>query len=988
RILHLLPVHPTPTTFARFGRFGSPYACQDLLAVDPALVAFDRRTTGLDQFRELAQGVHAREGRLFLDIVINHTGWGSTLWENRPDWFERQADGSFKSPGAWGNTWEDLVELRHDNPGLRRYIADALLEWCRRGVDGFRCDAGYMVPLDAWRYIIARVRQEFPDTVFLLEGLGGAWAATESLLAEGNMQWAYSELFQNHSGAQVAWYLDYALARSRDRGLYVHYSETHDNARLGAKGRAWSLLRNRLCALTSVSGGFGFTCGVEWLAAEQVNVHSSRGLSWGNRENLIPELQALNRLLAEHPCFLDGATLTRLSGEEDPVFVLRRVAAGDSDVVLVLVNTDTDQPRKCRLEAASLREAGLLDPKDAAPHLLDLLGQDAPVIRPVGAGRLESTLAPGAAFCLARQRKPVGQGGAAYRARRAREAFALIALGRLLPVERLGELELGRLGDWLDREPEAFLAAVARAGEPVPGSDSPELPALSEVLQPGGADYPQVVRWERGDARRVTPWPGNHWLLVVDDAPFRAVLKRGDVPTPERVESTPFTGGHLAAFWPGAGGDGEAALEMERYGTGDARVTARFRLLSGMPRLETPAVDAEIALLTNGVGGMARLPVDFGVVRSKYDCLLGANLHPRVPVDRHVLAKRARLWVNTDGFISPLDARNLVSFEAGPPARWRFRAHAGDGRTAEIEVEAAMPAGRNTTVLRFHRPSRHATTSRDLPPAADVRLTVRVDVEDRNFHQETKHNPGADHHFRSRTQTLARQPGFEFRPAPDRRLRVFCDAGRFHAQPEWCFNIPHPVEQSRGQEGSGDAFSPGWFELPLPGGAQATLVITAEAERVPVEVEPPGKDEKVHSAAEPGDRFEAVLRRACEAFVVRRDAGKTVIAGYPWFLDWGRDTLICARGLLAAGMQGEVLDSLKIFGRFEENGTLPNAIHGENAANRETVDAPLWYGLVCEELAALAGPGVYATCVEPGGRPLSEVIRSIAAGYLRGTPNG
>ncbi|MBC8097762.1 MAG: amylo-alpha-1,6-glucosidase, partial [Akkermansiaceae bacterium] len=53
RILHLLPVNPTPTTYARFGRFGSPYAALDLTAIDPALVVFDKRTTGVDQFREL-----------------------------------------------------------------------------------------------------------------------------------------------------------------------------------------------------------------------------------------------------------------------------------------------------------------------------------------------------------------------------------------------------------------------------------------------------------------------------------------------------------------------------------------------------------------------------------------------------------------------------------------------------------------------------------------------------------------------------------------------------------------------------------------------------------------------------------------------------------------------------------------------------------------------------------------------------------------------
>lgn len=1004
RILHLLPIHPTPTTFARFGRFGSPYACQDLLAIDPALVEFDRRTTGLDQFRELARAVHAREGRLFLDIVINHTGWGSTLWENRPEWFERDPDGRFKSPGAWGNTWEDLVELRHDHPGLRRYIADALLEWCRRGADGFRCDAGYMVPLEVWRYLVARVRQEFPNTVFLLEGLGGSWEATETLLTRGNLQWAYSELFQNYSGTQVAWYLDHALARSRDRGLYVHYSETHDNPRLGAKGRAWSLLRNRLCALTSVNGGFGFTCGVEWLAAEQVNVHSSRGLSWGNEENLIPELRALNRLLAEHPCFFDGAKLSRLSGEEDPVLALLRTAADGGDSVLVLVNTETEKAQRCRVDSAVLGEAGLLTAKDEPPRVLDLLGQDAPAIRKSGADTLEFALEPAAAFCLAGERKPTGQGGTAYRARRAREAFALTALSRLLPVEMLGDLDVGRLGGWLDREPDAFLAAVARAGslarmpqaasgtaQPGRGVSGPrplDRDALCDILQPAGEDYPQVIRWERGDGRRVTPWPRDHWLLVVDDAPFRAVLRRPDTTTPEHAESTPVAGGQIAAFWLETGVDGRAILELERYGAGEAKVTAQFRLLSGDPQLEDTGGRADMVLLTNGIGGMARLPVDFGVVRSKYDCLLAANLHPRVPVDRHVFVKRARLWVDADGFTSPLDARNLASFEAGPPARWRFRAQAGDRRTAEIEVEAAMVPGRNATMLRFHRPSQHTASSPDLPSAADVRLTVRVDIEDRNFHQETRHDPGADHHFRGRTQSLAREAGFEFRPAPDRHLRVSCDQGRFHPQAEWCLNIPHPVERGRGQEGSGDAFSPGWFEIPMAGGSTTTLVLTAEPAGRTGATPPPGASTQDSPVTEPGDRFADLLRRACEAFVVRREAGKTVIAGYPWFLDWGRDTLICARGLLATGLQDDVLDLLKVFGRLEQNGTLPNAIHGENASNRDTVDAPLWYGLVCEELAQIAGRPVYETCVEPGGRTLSEIVRSIAAGYLRGTPNG
>ena len=206
RFIQLLPINPTPTTYARFGRFGSPYAALDLTGIDPALIVFDKRTTGVDQFKEFTYEVHLRGGRVLLDIVINHTGWGSNLQENHPEWFLHSGEGAFVSPGAWGTIWEDLVELKHEYVELWDELARVFVTWCRRGVDGFRCDAGYKVPVAAWQYIVARVQQEFPNTIFFLEGLGGAWEATESLLTDGLMQWAYSELFQNYSGSEVRTY--------------------------------------------------------------------------------------------------------------------------------------------------------------------------------------------------------------------------------------------------------------------------------------------------------------------------------------------------------------------------------------------------------------------------------------------------------------------------------------------------------------------------------------------------------------------------------------------------------------------------------------------------------------------------------------------------------------------------------------------------------------------------------------------------------------
>ncbi|MBI3413752.1 MAG: glycogen debranching enzyme N-terminal domain-containing protein [Verrucomicrobia bacterium] len=981
RILHLLPVNPTPTTFARFGRFGSPYAAQDLTAIDPALVEFDRHTTGVDQFRELTYDAHLRGGRVFIDLVINHTGWGATLQENHPEWYLRSEGGAFASPGAWGTTWEDLVELEHRHVGLWDHLAEVFLTWCRRGVDGFRCDAGYKVPLVAWQYIIARVRQEFPEAVFLLEGLGGAWQTTEDLLTAGGMQWAYSELFQNYSGQQVGGYLDYSSRQSERVGLYIHYSETHDNLRLAAKGRAWSLLRNRLCALTSPCGGFAFTSGVEWLATERIQVHSCRGMAWGNDDNIIPELARLNQLIADHPCFFDGAKLTRLSSPESSVFALRRDSAEGNDSVLILVNTDDQSPQKMKLDESAL--GGLGDLR------CDLLEQPLPRVTQADAATRVIELPPAAAFCLSANGKPKGLSGDDYRRARAQAAWAVTAMAKSFAVEKipLAKANWRELAEHVANDPAAFLAELA---DLLPAEKQPR-PAIASART-----FPKVVTWTLSDLNRVLLVPAEHWLLIRDVVRFHATLRCGNDALPLHLESIPVRDGHVACVAPRRDSC-DAELQLERYAGEQSEVEAvvRFLNVDAPPAAPVSGVEPHsLVLLTNGRGGMARLGVDFGAIRSKYDCLLGANLHAEIPVDRHVFAKRARAWVNADGFITALSKDNLIHFEPGPPARWKFAANAGDGRIVELELIADMLDQQNTTVLRFHRPPGPPTHGRELPGECDVRLTVRIDIEDRNFHWETKRNGGSEQHFSSNCHALPDRTGFAFTPASDRGLRVFADSGHYLHEAEWAENLAHPVEQSRAQTGSGDAYSPGWFDLPLAKGASTTVVITAESGPLSV-------DEKFTTAREhanklalrraklkSGDAFGERLVLAAQQFVVRRGTGKTVIAGYPWFLDWGRDTLIAARGLIAASMIEEVERLLITFGRFVEHGTLPNTIHGDNASNRDTSDAPLWYGIVCEELAARVGKKIYSLHVDNHGKTIADVLREIATGYERGTTNG
>ena len=986
RILHLLPVNPTPTTFARMGRFGSPYACQDLVMIDPALVEFDRRSTGVDQFCELAYATHVQGGRVFLDVVINHTGWGSTLFENHPEWFLRDTEGSFVSPGAWGTVWADLVELNPRFTALWEHLADAFLVWCRRGVDGFRCDAGYKVPVPVWQYIVARVREEFPNTVFLLEGLGGSWEATERLLTEGGMQWAYSELFQNYGGAQVAAYLDYSVRQSERAGLYVHYSETHDNDRLAKKSPVWSLMRNQLCALASISGGYGFACGVEWLATEKINVHGCGGLAWENEPNLLDQLACLNKLLANHPCFFDGAILARLSSIDSPVLALHRASADGRDHVLVLVNTDDQRRQRFEIDRKTYEKLG-------RPSI-DLLGERIEV-QSAGEATVGFFLDPGGAFCLSGSSRPAGIAGEEYRQRRAQAAFAIQALGNVLPPEHIGPTPWQDLAEKIAVDPRAFLGSLAYLEPPLAKTN------LMEALDRARLEYPQVIVWSAADVSRITSIPSDHWLLVRDSVPFRAALKLNGVVLSEYVESIAINEGHIATFPPRKISMAtEARLTVQRFAPVVEALQARLRYLSTNPAFSTctdfrAPESLPTVLLTNSMGGMARLPADVGRIHSKYDAALAANLHPEFPVDRHIFAKRIRVWVNADGFITPLDGHNLIRLEPGPPAVWEFHAKAGDERTVSIRMSADMIEGKNTTVFRFSSPmisSEHNhRNARDIP----VRLTVRVDIEDRNFHAETQRNTSTDSHLASNCHPLANEHGFLFQPASDRRLQVYADLGVYHHEGEWSEGIHHPLERSRGQIATGDAYSPGWFDLPLVKGASVALLLCADSKIPDESLVSDWENQRIlanetviqRAELQEHDSFGRQLALAAKAFIVRRGSGKTVIAGYPWFLDWGRDSLICARGLLAAGWREEVTELLLTFGRFVENGTMPNTIHGHDASNRDTSDAPLWFGVACDETSRLVA-NLASMEVDTSRRTVADVLREIAVGYSRGTPNG
>jgi hypothetical protein len=301
-------------------------------------------------------------------------------------------------------------------------------------------------------------------------------------------------------------------------------------------------MRNRLSALSSSAGAFGFTCGVEWLATEKLEVHQARGLNWGAERNIVDELAALDRLVADHPCFHADAVVSRLSPDGSPLLALRRDSSGEAgqrESVLVLVNLDLEAKHDIRIDGGTMRDMG-------SPSI-DLLGQDAPAVIPQGDGTFTVGLGPGEAYCLASSAVPNGLAGDAYRAARAQAAFALTALTAVLPPEGVGPAAWTDLARRVAEDPLRLVAAVARIDRTLARQDL--LAALDAAA--AGEDRPPVIALSARDVARITPVPPGSWLLVRDAAPFAATLHRADAARAERVRSVPVANGHVVAFPPG-----------------------------------------------------------------------------------------------------------------------------------------------------------------------------------------------------------------------------------------------------------------------------------------------------------------------------------------------------------------------------------------------------------------------------------------------------
>jgi len=979
RYLQLLPVNPAPTTYARMGRFGSPYAALGFTAIDPAQAEFDPAATPLEQFLELVDAIHQRSARIILDLAINHTGWAARMHETHPEWLVRGDDGRIENPGAWGIVWEDLTRLDYRHQGLWQTMAEIFLTWCRRGVDGFRCDAGYMVPSPAWWFIIATVRRQFPETIFFLEGLGGKLSVTRELLDTGGFDWAYSELFQTYDRPAIERYLPSAQDISTRLGTAIHFAETHDNNRLAATSPAWARMRTALAAFCSHAGGFGFANGVEWLATEKINVHDCPALNWGRTPNLVDWIRRLNFLLRDHPCFFKSATLSMVQASSGNCLVLVRNHPPTGKILLILINLDPQQPVMTQWP----REAGLAM---GVPCYDLLTGQE--VILEEENGVCYRQLAPAEVLCLdpdraaverleAKEAVPAGLPDSVRLQRLKARALTVVTHCR-------GTLDIDDL--------DLTMAAQELADNPV---------AFCGKYNPAGGDS-RVICWHYPqDLRREVMVPPGHFLLIRSAHPFRARLEwDGRVRAVQK--SLADTAGEQFVLIPPSPAPAEntaAQLVIWSYApTGNRRRQASLLLLppaqSALPVPPFEFKRREILarpltfLGTNGCGGMLRAHGRWAALESRYDALLAANLNPDHPADRWVVLARCRAWVVFQGYSRELSSDCQESFAVSPGhyGEWRFDVPTGQGQHIRLDVQARMRFGENRVDLLFRRRKAGEAADRT-PDAQPVRLIVRPDLEYRNFHDTTKAFAGPEHTWPAAVTPAA--DGFCFQPSGGVPVTVQMAGADYTAEPEWQYMVHRELEAQRGLDPQSDLFSPGYLSLSLSGGEFARL--TAAAGETPGQ---PEADAAEESAGRRGsgvqtelDATAKMLRQSLMQYVVNRGSGKTVIAGYPWFLDWGRDTLIVARGLIAAGETDDTLDILRAFAALERAGTLHNMIHGADSGNRSTSDAPLWLFAACRDLQEkLAGEEFLET--RCGQRSLRRVLIDLAEALERGTPNG
>ncbi|HLI09753.1 MAG TPA: amylo-alpha-1,6-glucosidase [Ktedonobacteraceae bacterium] len=426
-------------------------------------------------------------------------------------------------------------------------------------------------------------------------------------------------------------------------------------------------------------------------------------------------------------------------------------------------------------------------------------------------------------------------------------------------------------------------------------------------------------------------------------------------------------------------------------------------------------------LVTNGLGGYGAGAINGATTRS-YHGLLVAALQP--PVDRTVLVTKIdeevtlldgqtlKLGVNEykDGTIDPQGNQYLerVGLEGDIPY-FIYRL----SETLTLEKRIWMEYGQNTTYVQYVLQG--SLDEESEKNTQHVMLSLLPFCLSRDYHATTQGSQ--DWHF------LVNHEGNRYcLRAYEGAPPVYLIAGpttTFTPTGYWYWHVFHVRDSERGLPDTEDVYQPGIFRIPIAPGQRATLVLSAGNDLV-TEFGGPQHEELVaqaltrHSlrvkqlltAAAPSisklylqDPVQARLVVAADEFIVARpdyaNGGegkqelrlspdrKTIIAGYPWFTDWGRDSMISLTGLmLSTGRYSEARGLLKAFASFTHDGLIPNRFPDSGAAPEyNTVDATLWMFHAISSYLSATGDWTLL-------KELFPVLSNIIQWHVRGTDYG
>jgi predicted glycogen debranching enzyme len=387
-------------------------------------------------------------------------------------------------------------------------------------------------------------------------------------------------------------------------------------------------------------------------------------------------------------------------------------------------------------------------------------------------------------------------------------------------------------------------------------------------------------------------------------------------------------------------------------------------------------------LETNGLGGFASSTI-IGLNTRRYHGLLVAATKP--PVGRLVMFSKLEETFFMDGqafdlsanrypgVVHPQGFRYLKQFRLDP-----FPVFTYEIEGIEIEKSVFMVYGENSTVVQYE-----LKTSGDSEEAKRLWLELRPLIAFRDYHNTT-HENGAINPAVEEHPGLASITPYQGLPS----LHLAHNAVELRKSDDWYRNFQYDAERERGLDFSEDLFNPLVLRFDLRRGRQAAVVASTEQRNAEQVVEYRQAEitrrRNVATSFSVKDDFAQSLAAAANQYIVSRGDQKTVIAGYHWFSDWGRDTMIALPGLtLPTGKFDVARSILRTFARNVNQGLLPNRFpDADDAPEYNTVDATLWFFEAARAYLAYTGD---LTSVRD---ELYPVFTDIISWHVRGTRYG